>query len=134
MEKKLINIAFIVGIIYFLCLAFIGTKLINQNKSIKEHSEALKAQIARLEEENSTMKTELNNKVEELEKINEEFKDLNNKYQKEIEPVSFNPGNLSWPSNANVRKIRKGLEGTELYSLANDYIDAEKQYGVNAVF
>lgn len=116
----------------------LGVVVRSEIKTLKDNENHLK-QIIR---EN---KIEYEKKVKELEELEaqtqkekqnilEEYEKLNEKYQEEIKPVSFNKNNLLSPSGANARKLAIGLKGTGLEGLENSYIEAEKEYGVNAIF
>lgn len=80
----------------------------------------MKGSIAEIESE----KAELELKLNELQKL----------YEEEIKPVTFNPVNLLDSSGANERKLSIALKDTGLEGLESSYIQAEKEYGVNAIF
>ena len=78
---------------------------------------------------------------EELRKSKEQNKDINSKYDKVkgeidrmLEKVSFNPNNVTEPSNATEYHMKKALKGTALSKESASFIEAEKKYKVNALF
>lgn len=90
--------------------------------------------VKTLEEENLNVKNENEVLRVELSELQEQYEELNGKYQKEIAPVSFKDWNLHSLSNGTVRKLEKGLKGTGLEGLGSWYLKAEQTYGVNAIF
>lgn len=94
-----------------------------QTNSIKEQKKAIKSYEKKLKETEAEKQEQL--------KLYEE---LNEKYQEEIKPVSYNSSNLLSPSGANERKLSIALKGTGLEGLESAYVTAEKEYGVNAIF
>lgn len=96
------------------------------NKSEEENRE-LKEQIEELDKSNNDLK-------EELENTTEEYNRVNDLYQKELQSVNFNEDNLLEKSNITSNKLRVVLKNTGLQGLEEAYIEAEKEYGVNAIF
>lgn len=107
------------------------SKMLNEAQAkIVTTEEAIKS----LEEENLNIKNENELLLVELSDLQEQYDELNEKYQKEISPVSFKDWNLHSLSNGTVRKLEKGLKGTGLEGLGSWYLKAEQTYGVNAIF
>lgn len=80
----------------------------------------------------SSLAEDANLKIELMENnINDTLKD----YEKEInKKVVYNSNDLNVVSNATTTKLEKVLEGTSLEGLGYAYKQAEKEYGVNALF
>ena len=83
--------------------------------------------------ENLELKNEvslLENKVSELEGALEDFK---NEHSNCRPPIMYSYDNVLIPSNATAEELAKGLR-YNLRSCAQYFVEAEKQYGVNAIF
>lgn len=128
----LVTIGLVVTIIRLGVVAQSEIKALKDNENhleqiIEENKMEYERKIQELEESEAQAQEEKQNILKEYEKLNE-------KYQEEIKPVSFNSNNLLSPSGANTRKLAIGLKGTGLEGLESSYIEAEKEYGVNAIF
>lgn len=115
--------------------------LLNKIEDYKSSALELHEKIDQLEkevEEKDFSLQEKNNIVdgltEEKDTLQKSLEALEEKYKKEITPVSFNSSNLRSASNATARKLSFVLKGTGLEGLENSYVQAEKEYGVNAIF
>lgn len=93
-----------------------------------------------LKEQNEliTLKKELEDKIiqMEIELSNKKFNENSNEQIVNLsqKDIHYNSENLLEPSNLNVEILKMLLKGTGLAGLEQDYIDAEKEYGVNALF
>ena len=113
----------------------------NQLKELQGTNQSQSETIEKLRQENDSLKDN-NKKLEEgMDKLKEENKDVNSKYEntkKEIDgmlkKVSFNSDDVTQPSNVTEYHMRKALKGTALYKEASSFVEAEKKYGVNALF
>lgn len=87
-----------------------------------------------LTQKNNDLKTE----IKKVNEVNKKLKDSLDKSEKQVtdmmQKVSFNSEDVTEPSNATVYHLKKGLKGTGLYDLAPAFVEAEKEYGVNALF
>lgn len=114
-----------------------GREITKLKEVLGEKSVVIEELTGKIEELNNE-KQDISNKVkdleEELSEKDKNYDELNKKYQEEITPVSYNPSNLNQKSNASTHDMKKGLKGTGLESLAENYVEAEKEYGVNAIF
>lgn len=54
--------------------------------------------------------------------------------KEEPKEIHFNPDNVTEISNATIEEIDDYLVDTELYGLGKAYIEAEQEYGMNALF
>lgn len=114
------------------------------NKSItqiEQESEIKDNKIKELEEELKVKEEELKEKETDIRFLKDERKTLfneieelkkNNSYSNQ--KVSFNKSNLKSKSGVDAKRLNKVLEGTGLAGLGSTYVDAEKTYGVNAIF
>lgn len=50
------------------------------------------------------------------------------------ESIYVNANDVTVPSNASVEKLNSAIEGTGLAGFGNVYIEAESQYGINAIY
>ena len=66
--------------------------------------------------------------------IKEDIKKQKVAEDKRISSVTFDPYNLSKPSNLTKEEMYELLKDTGLKDVAHTYIEAEKEYGVNAFF
>jgi beta-N-acetylglucosaminidase len=97
------------------------------------------------------MKT--NQDIEDLKKEKEDLEKENQELRKEIDGlkskeasakeadastpalnVSWNPNDVSNPSNISSKKLNELLSDTGLKGLGDSFVEAEKEYGVNAIF
>lgn len=90
--------------------------------------------IKGLQEELNKTNEENNQLKQEKSKLKSDYDTLEEKYLEEITPVSYNPNNLWEKSNATVNDMTIALKGTGLESVAYYYVQAEKDWGVNAIF
>lgn len=87
-------------------------------------------------EDNSTISDILNAKNIEKSNLEKEYSKLEemktniNNFKK----IEFDPEDVTKPSNLTVDEIQFILRGTKLYELAQDFYDAEEEYGVNSFF
>ena len=72
--------------------------------------------------------------VQEVQISNESLEPVIEPVEQSQEELHFNINNVREESNLTVEQIQDVLEGTSLYPLAQDYIDLEEQYGINALF
>lgn len=103
-------------------------------EQLQQDQEAKEQIIKGLEEHLDKAKEETNKLMEETDKLKKEYDTLEQKYLEEITPVSYNPNNLWSKSNATVNDMTVALKGTGLESVASYYVEAEKIWGVNAIF
>jgi beta-N-acetylglucosaminidase len=113
-----------------------------------KHVETLDGQIKELEEKYKTVttdNTELEEKVnklgkekEELISAEEELRNENEELKGFIEEVThlpkWNPDNVTSPSHTSEIGLSLALKGTGLEGLESSFIEAEKAYGINALF
>lgn len=108
----------------------INKELINLNNEIEKKDKLI--------EELETEVKNSNNLSKELEdnynKLLEDYNILKGDYEEEIKPISFNPLNLWEKSNATEGKMKKALKDTNLSEVSHVYIEAERIWGVNAIF
>lgn len=70
------------------------------------------------------------------EKLNRTITDLRimqEFYNYDTAKVTFNPDDVTLPSNATVYHMQKALYNTELYDLSEAYVVCEREYGINAI-
>lgn len=80
------------------------------------------------------LNTTIDNEVDKVKSLRElQFLNLKN-FIKEVNENGFLKYNLTKESGLSVEHINYMLEGTELEGLGEYYVQAEKEYGVNAVF
>lgn len=77
---------------------------------------------------------ELQSTKEELVKKNKEADKYKKLYNKQIEPVVANKWNLKETSKASANDLKKVTKGTGLEGLEQAYVEAERKYGVSAIF
>lgn len=108
----------------------------------------LKKNIELLHRENKALQEKLSKSEQTLNELDENLKetmDLLDKTQKELDEKSkklkdltgkvfYNPNDLTKKSHATVSQLEKALAGTALSHLAPTFVEAEKTYGVNALF
>lgn len=66
--------------------------------------------------------------------LQEQLKTLQEVIDEMNKSVTFNDGDVRITSGATEYHLRKALSGTELYSLASAFVQAEKEYNINAYF
>lgn len=132
-----------------LIVVMIGTSiLIKENRelenSINQIQQVLKDKDRELK--NITEELELSNQQiiekdtdihflkEERKLLLNEIEELKKKINSSNVKVSFNQSNLKSNSGVDAKRLNKVLEGTGLSGLGSVYVDAEKTYGVNAIF
>lgn len=138
--KKLLKILIIVSLV----VVFLFTSTLNFNNKVEALNKNMLEKDLIIEQLNDSIREQQNlndETIKETEKINEEYeklkenyKELEQKYLEETTPVSFDPNNLWSKSNATVHDMTVALSGTGLESVADVYIRAEKEWGVNAMF
>ena len=106
--------------------------------------EALEEEIEVLVEENSQLQAttdELKGLKEEQDRLVEELKGRVNKLEERAKQPSVNRGStsrtsndLTKPSGVTVERIEEVLKGTKLEGLGKYYMQAERDYGINAKF
>lgn len=101
-----------------------------QNSNIDELNKDI-SDLSQVNEENeqviADLKTELENRLKELEDARQRIAKINAK-------VSFNHLNALEKSGATEVHMRRALKGTALEKVASAFSDAEEEYGVNAFF
>lgn len=112
----------------------IRNQITEKQKTIDE----LKKSIDTLQEEskeNISKATDHINSVEnELKETESEKEKLQKQIDEMMKQVSLDSSNVSLPSGATTYHMKKALKGTTMYHLSNAFVDAEKEYGVNAFF
>ena len=100
----------------------------SQNINIEELTKNI-SDLSQANQENQeiidSLKTELENRLEELEEARQRIAKINSK-------VSFNHLNVLEVSGATDVHMRRALKGTVLESVASSFARAEEDYGVNA--
>ena len=105
------------------------------NDSIKRLEEKREAERIRLEEEARRQREEEERirREEEARRQREEEERRRSEEEARRKP-HFNPSDLRQPSNLTKNKAYAMLEGSALQSAAGAYLNAERTYGVNAIF
>lgn len=70
-------------------------------------------------------------KIIQLEKQNKTLQKQLNEHERKI---SFNPHDLTKPSNVSIKQLKKAFKGTEMAGLEQGFVDSERKFGVNAIF
>lgn len=147
-ENKLFKITYVlmllilsISIICCLKLKSENAKIIKENSEVKVLIKEVETNLKKIKDEDSILKEkliktekELENSKEKNKKIEKEYKDLESKYNLELTNLSFDENDLTKPSNSTHNKLKKALKGTGLSGLEDAYLDAEKEYGLNAIF
>ena len=133
------------GVVATILVLGVATNELKMARTIDEMKEDIvsnELKIAKLEKVISNNKDEIkkisslvenaNLKIELMEEdINKTLKD----YEKEMSKKAvYNPNDLTTLSNVTSTKLEKALDGTNLDGLGYAYKQAEKEYGVNALF
>ena len=86
--------------------------------------------------ENKTVSEILEEKLEEKEKIDELFLQIEELQETidNFQKITFDAEDVTKPSYLTVEEIEYILDGTKLEELAQDFYDAEQEHGVNAFF
>ena len=92
-----------------------------------------KIRIAK-EKEDKTILLKKQKQEIELEKIRLKNIETTKQIALENKPINYNPYNLNTYSNLTVKKIQNLLKGTTMSGLGEYFIEAEKEYHVNAMF
>lgn len=114
--KKKIKKVFVLA-----CISFILGGVFVNSSFVKEQQELVYASL-----KDKYGITDTNSNIEEVKDIQESVKVKN--YSLTVDT------DLRIPSNANSEDINKMLEGTKLYGLGDALVEAEKTYGVNALY
>lgn len=119
-------------------IAFLATtKAIRDKKYTERLQSSLIATQQHLKESEDT-NTKIRGEIEELKKSNdnlrEDLKASLIKIQQMEGDVYYNSEDVTLPSNATQYHMTKALKGTPLVAESNTFIEAEKEYGVNALF
>lgn len=108
---------------------------------IKQENNIKSKEIKNLKEELISKDNELQQKETDIKILKEERKVLYNEKENlkknsnfSNRKVSFNQSDLRSKSGVDAKRLNKALEGTGLAGLGSTYVDAEKTYGVNAIF
>lgn len=104
----------------------------DKDMKIKELEEELDLKESKIKEKETDIKfleDERKTLYNEIEKLK---KNTNNVYTNK--KVSFNQSNLKSRSGVDAQRLNKVLEDTGLAGLGSTYVDAERLYGVNAIF
>lgn len=100
----------------------------SQNINIEELTKNI-SDLSQANQENQeiidSLKTELENRLKELEEARQRIAKINSK-------VSFNHLNALEVSGATDVHMRRALKGTALESVANSFVRAEEKFGINA--
>lgn len=103
-------------------------------KTLEEEKAKLDKEIVVLKGLNTSLSfklTEVNEEIEANKKQVEELQKVIDEMNKE---VTFNSGDVRITSGATEYHLKKALLGTSLHSLAGAFVQAEREYGVNAYF
>ena len=76
----------------------------------------------------------INNIEGKLQESESKKEDLQKQIDEMMKEVSLDSSNVSQPSGATTYHMKKALKDTSMYHLADAFVDAEKEYGVNAFF
>lgn len=127
---KLILTCSMISFIFFSGIILSSKSLIIKNLKLKENTNVRR--IKRLEQENKRMLSKLKNKENDIIKMKEKLQDL------EFNNVVFNPNNITEKSNLNGKQLKILFKSNSTYKnligLEDAFIQAEKEYGVNAIF
>lgn len=114
----------------------------NQYTGVTEKpSVTLKSRIPEYLDMNNPVMQKLEEAYSEISELQALYEDLSSNYaelqasmDKLLTKPVFNSQDVSVVSHVNVYQMKHALEGTELYSLANTFVEAEKTYSINAFF
>lgn len=111
-------------------------KLVNNTtdekvKKLKVEGKALDSELINMKNQRDSLVASVQNLEQQKNQI--QIK-IENERIKSRQEINYDPSNVSLPSNVNEGTLRKMLSGTALESLAPAYVQAEKEYGVNALF
>lgn len=137
MEKKKISIV----VSTIIVLACVTSVTVIKMKKDSEVISKLKSDLSTTQKYLADKEVDLKN----LQKSNKELKDSNNELREDLkasqikiqqmeQDVYFTPTNVTIPSHATQYHMTKALKGTPLEVEANTFVEAEKKYGVNALF
>ena len=110
------------------------TKLQKVNQEQREQLESLGHQNIQLNDLNNNLKQQIDKLKDENTNIKSRYDDVKREIDKMLLKVSFNSEDVTQPSNVSLYHMKKALKGTPLYKEAQSFVDAERQYGVNALF
>lgn len=108
--------------------------LLVHSKNLKEELSSINSDLNTLASNYSQLDLEKMKIENELAQLEYHYEELNNELEMYSVPVSFNPYDVTESSNATKYSMRKSLEGTNLYDVADAFIESESEYGVNAYF
>lgn len=103
-------------------------------EQIKKESENKSKEIKKLKEELGLAETDKKVLLEEQKVLNKKIEDLKKNNDYINKKVDFDKTDLKIKSGVDVKRLNKVLEDTGLAGLGAVYVDAEKTYGVNALF
>lgn len=113
----------------------------NRVNELRQEIELRDGELKDMKQIKETLDTKVNEMNQELENLHKDIElkeSENNNLRQQItdmtKSVSFNPTNVSQPSGVTVYHMKKALNGTEMHSFAEAFVQAEKDYGVNAFF
>lgn len=109
-------------------------QLENEVKELEKKNNNLKKETEKLKSDNSTLKKTNKNLEKKNRELQASYDKLYKKHQEEIRPVSYNKSNVTSKSYASANDLEKVLAKTGLQGLGYAYVQAEKEYGVNAIF
>lgn len=95
------------------------SNLTNENKALKDKISELKKSQKASKSTNSSQK---------------EVSKSNKSENAKLPHAYFTPNNLLAFSNTNYASMKTALKGTALESVSDVFVDAEKEYGINAIF
>lgn len=108
----------------------IEDKQIVLEKKVKQKTEVLST----LYVEKINIKKKIQKESDRIKKEQKRKKEAEEMKQKQLTRQGFNSKNLLQISGVSEEQLYKALEGKALYELAPVYVEAEKTYGVNALF
>lgn len=110
-------------------------------KDLKENINTNNIMIDNLKESNldlintnDKLNENINNLKIENDKANNKSNELQHQIDEMMKEVSYNPNNIEELSGVTVYHMKKMLKNTELHSLSESFVNAEKKYNVNAIF
>ncbi|WP_275372561.1 glucosaminidase domain-containing protein [Clostridium tertium] len=103
-------------------------------EDISDRLENLSNANEALNNEKEIMKQKEQEQTNIIEKLKDELQDKDNRIKEMSKVVIYDVNNIGSPSGATYSHMRRALKDTPLESLAEAFVDAEKQYNVNAFF
>lgn len=129
-KKKVINTVFIL-IVFLLCNMTISTY--NKYKYAKKEVQVLNESVEEANNLNKALKKEIQTLKGENTKLEEKIEQLNKDLIESSKAV-YNNNDITKKSNITYNQLRLALEDYNMQKLAYYIIEAEKKYGVNALF